>query len=74
MADARKKTPAKQAFKPGWQAVKATGGYTFVEKRGAKGEFKKRFSFFMDQDGEAERLAALLRKLDPTPQAQERQQ
>lgn len=52
----------------GWNAVRATGGCTFVEKWGAKG-LLERFTFRFD-DGDAVRLAELLNRLDkPKPRA-----
>lgn len=51
---------------PPWRAVKATGGVTFVEKRGKSGVIEK-FALHFD-DGDAERLVKLLNRMDkPKP-------
>jgi hypothetical protein len=61
---ARNSSPAPKPTR--WNVAKTTGGCTFVEKWGAKG-LLERFTFRFD-DGEAERLAKLLNRLDkPKP-------
>lgn len=46
-----------------WKVSKATGNLTFVEKISATQGLLNRFTFYGDE-GDAERLAALLNKLE----------
>ena len=57
-------SPKRPEVKTGWHASKAHGRSTLVEKYGTNGRMLNSFIFRFDEDGDGDRLAKLLNRLD----------